>query len=275
MDTVTGTPREGGIASVSGAGPRQFNATEKVLAVLEELSRDSGPFRLGDIAARAKVGKASTHRILADLVESRFADSDGAGCYSSGPRLLALSSGIVEQRNRGRSVLSTLTGLQRAAGQTVHFAVLSGFEAVYVHKVESEQPFQMASRVGMRVPLYCTAVGKSILANLPESQLHDYLGAGVRAPRTSNTLTTERALRAELKRVRKQGYAIDNEENEASIRCIGAPVFGRDGHVIGGVSVSTLTFALSAAQARALAPDVQEAAATLSEYFAPLSRREV
>lgn len=242
------------------------NATDKVMTVLEEASRRGGPHKLGDIAERARLGKASTHRLLADLTRLGFTASEGTGSYGPGPRLTALASSIRGDR-RDDSVISILTALQHEVGQTVHLSFLAGQEAVYVHKIEPTQPFQMASRVGMRIPLYCTAVGKSILAFLDEGARDDYLESISRPPRTPNTLVTAEALRQDLLLVRARGYSVDDEENELKIRCIGAPLFGSLGQVIGGISVSTLTFELSPQDALALAPTVARTAAELTRIY--------
>lgn len=242
------------------------NATDKVMVVLEEASRRGGPHKLGDMAVRARLGKASTHRVLSDLTRLGFTATEGTGSYGPGPRLAALASSV-QGDPRDDTVISILTALEREVGQTVHLSFLAGQEAVYVHKVEPAQPFQMASRVGMRIPLYCTAVGKSILAYLDEEALDDYLENVRRVLRTPNTVVTSEALRDDLRIVRSRGYSVDDEEHELKIRCIGAPIFGSIGRVIGGISVSTLTFELSPQDVLTLAPTVTQAAAELSRIY--------
>jgi len=248
-------------------GEGQINALEKNLAVLEALSEIGGPHRLGDLARRATVGKPSAHRILQDLVRSGFATSPETGYYERGPRLLALASMVLGEEQRTRSVSSVLERLRASTGHTVHFAVLSGTEAVYVHKVNANQPYEMASRVGMRIPLHCTSIGKAVLASLEPATL-DELWATVRpTARTPNTLTSRRAIERELARVRDQGFAIDDEENELKVRCVGAPVFEAHGKVVGGVSVSALVFQMSREDAEALAPQVIATATELGELL--------
>jgi IclR family transcriptional regulator, acetate operon repressor len=200
------------------------NAAEKTLRLLEAATAPGGPHLLGDIAHAATVPKASAHRILRTLVANGFLDTDGAGRYPIGPRLRTMAAAVTAAQ-AGARIDDLLADLGRRTGQTVHLGLRTGDTATYTHKVDSPDAVQMASRVGMRMPLHTTAIGKCVLAGLPAAELS--------VPPT---------LRAELDRVRDNGFAVDDEENEPSIRCLAAPVRDRRGGVIGGVSLSTLTF---------------------------------
>lgn len=123
----------------------------------------------------------------------------------------------------------------------MHLALLDGAEAVYVAKVEGAKPYRMASRIGMAVPLHCTAIGKAALAALPESEVRALL---IRTPpraRTPRTITDPERLIAHLTEVRERGWAVDDEENEVGVRCVGAAVRDHTRRVVGAVSVSQLT----------------------------------
>jgi IclR family acetate operon transcriptional repressor len=238
----------------SGAG----NAVSKALNVLEAAVAGAGPRRLGDIAADAGVPKASVHRILATLGELGFIASEGDGTYRVGPRMLALAEEAKAVGTTG--IGDVLSALAAKVGQTVHMALRSGNYAVYVQKVEADQPYRMASRVGMRLPLHCTAIGKSVLAHLSEEEVKVVVaGAGLPA-RNAKTITDAVRLVEELATIRGQGYAIDDEENETTVRCIGAPVFDRGGAVVGGVSISTVTFLVPRDQLVSFAPGLLSAA---------------
>lgn len=217
--------------------------------------------------ARVDIGKPSVHRILQEMVRSGFASALPGGYYAPGPRLVAVASMVVAEEQRLRDVPAILESVRDTTGYTVHFAVRSGNEAVYIHKVNSDKPYQMRSRVGMRVPLYCTSIGKCILAWLEPAAAGEILDRTPLTPRTPNTLTTKAKLLDELARIREQGFAIDNEENEANVRCAGVPVFDRDGTVIGGLSISTLVFEFSLEEAAATAPRLTSAARQLSAAF--------
>ena len=133
-----------------------------------------------------------------------------------------------------------LAALQEECGGTWHLALLDGAEAVYVAKVEGSKPYRMASRVGMAVPLHTTAIGKAVLAALPEAEIESLLGRMPLPARTPSTITDPDRLRTHLLAVRERGWSVDDEENEANVRCVGAAVVDHTRRVIGAVSVSQL-----------------------------------
>ncbi|MCY0949487.1 IclR family transcriptional regulator [Streptomyces sp. H27-S2] len=248
----------GGRTSAAGS------ALEKSLRVMEAVAAPGGPHRLADVMAAAAVPKSSTFRILASLVDQGFVRQDAESRYGAGPRLRGLSALVAggEPASIGR----VLGELQQATGQTVHLALHSGETITYIQKLESDQPFRTASRVGMRMPLHTTAIGKSILAHLPDAEVRDLIAAAGLPARTPHTLTTARELSAQLARVRARGFALDDEENEPTIRCIGAAVLRPDGRPVGGVSVTTVTFLVSREEIEAYAPALRAA----TEALAPL-----
>lgn len=255
-DAGGGAPRAG---RTSAAG----SALQKSLRVLEAVAAPGGPHRLAEVTAAAAVPKSSTFRILASLAEQGFVRQEGDGRYGVGPRLRGLSALV--SGGEPASIGSVLEELRRTTGgQTVHLALHSGETITYIRKLEGEQPFRTASRVGMRVPLHTTAIGKSVLAHLPEQEIRELIAATGLPPRTPRTVTDARALYTQLAEVRARGFAVDDEENEPAIRCIGAAVLGPDGRPIGGVSVTTVTFLVSRAEIEAYAPAVRAATAALA-----------
>jgi IclR family acetate operon transcriptional repressor len=122
----------------------------------------------------------------------------------------------------------------------------------------------MASKLGDPLQLHCTAIGKAILANLPAERRDELLQGHSLPRRTENTITSHSKLKAELRDVRRQGFAHDDEENEVNVRCVGAPVFDAHADVIGAISISAPTFELSKEAALALAPAVMEAGRSVS-----------
>ncbi|GLW08981.1 IclR family transcriptional regulator [Microtetraspora sp. NBRC 13810] len=258
-DGPTENVRRSGRASSAG------NAVTKALNVLEATVAGHGPRRFADICADSGVPKASVHRILATLADLGFVSAEGGGSYRAGIRMLALAEEVKSAGALG--VGDVLTGLSREVRQTVHLALRSGDHAVYVQKVEADQPYRMASRVGMRLPLHCTAIGKCILAHLPAEESAAILSTAGMPAKTPETITDLETLSVELARIREAGHSIDNEENEKTIRCIGAPVFDRTGTVVGGISVSTVAFLLPYEELLAFAPALRTAAAALTDLL--------
>jgi IclR family acetate operon transcriptional repressor len=239
-----------------------MDATEKTLSVLDALDDHS---RLGDIAGRAGLPKSTVHRILKRLVERGYARAEGDGAYALGPRVLAMAGEMLHALDAGTYALPILRELHAEVGHTVHFAMRSDGEAIYLEKlVDPNLPYQFASRVGGRIALHCTAIGKAILAALPPAESDELLGRTELVRRTANTIVTPAELREELEFVRARGFAIDDEENERNIRCVGAAVHDHRGRPAHAISVSALTVEVSLDDALTLGPRVVAAAQALS-----------
>jgi DNA-binding IclR family transcriptional regulator len=239
-------------------------AVERTLSVLEALGR---PRPLAEIAELTGLPKPTVHRILQVLVARGFARDAEDGVYAAGPRVLTVAGEALAELDIAGLARPLLGALQHSVGGTVHLALRNGDEAVYVEKIEGGEPYRMASRIGLPLRLHSTAIGKAILAFLPEAELDELLGRLPLEARTPSTLVTAAALRAELKRIRTLGYAIDDEENEAGVRCVAAPLFDHQGRAVGGVSASALVYVRSLAEAKRIAPEVLRAAAELSQHL--------
>jgi IclR family acetate operon transcriptional repressor len=253
------TPRRG---RSSSAG----TSVEKAMRILEALAVEDGPHRLMDVAQRAGVPRSTAYRVLATLGAEGFAQNCGDGRYGIGSRLGGLGARIVRMLSAG--VGPTLQELQRGAGgNTVHLAVRVGDHAVYLHKVDSDKPYEMRSRVGNQFPLHCTAIGKAILAHLPRAEVDAIVTSAGMASRTPATITDVTALHAELAAVREHGFALDDEENEPTVRCIGAVVLDRKGSPRGGVSVSTVTFVVEREELLGWVPLLQATARRVADLI--------
>jgi DNA-binding IclR family transcriptional regulator len=150
-----------------------------------------------------------------------------------------------------------------ATRETVHLGLLEGREVVYADKIECPQTIRMYSRVGRRSPLYCTALGKALLTYQAEPVLRDLIRSGL--PRyTARTITAASRLRAELKRIREEGYALDNEEFEEGLRCVAAPIRNHVEAVVASVGIAGPATRLEPARLPALIKYVKEAAEAVS-----------
>ena len=242
------------------------NATDKALNLLEAAAAPGWPHRLGEIADAAGVPKASAHRILQNLVAGDYLAAD-AGSYAPGPRLRALAATLSHDGEADESIHAQLSLLSQRTGNTVHLAVRGGDRATYTHKVAGPQTVQMTSQIGGQLPLHSTAIGKCVLSGLDDGELTAFVERAGLPARTERTITGLAELRAELDLVRSRGFAVDDEENEPNIRCLGAPIRDVAGAVIGGVSVSTLTFLVPARELLSWSELVRAAAAALAEHL--------
>jgi DNA-binding IclR family transcriptional regulator len=242
---------------------------DKALTVLEALAEHS---RLTDIAAASGLPKSTVHRILQSLIGWGFAFADGNGGYLPGPRILTLAGRVMSRFDPAQHARAALRDLRDRTGMTVHFAIRSGDEVVYVDKIEGRRPYQMKSRVGMGVPLHTTAIGKVVLAHLPEDETAEIIGRAGLTAVTRRSITDPAVLRRQLAEAATGGYAVDDGENDAGISCIGAPVFDHTATVMGGISISALSFELDL-DSEALVAEVTSAARAVSEALgSPPSR---
>ncbi|WP_419999317.1 IclR family transcriptional regulator [Streptomyces boninensis] len=204
-----------------------------------------------------------------DVLEA-LAEQTSHGSYAGGPRILALISCHQRAACLADQMRPALEELQKRTNWTVHFALLSGDEAVYAAKLEGDRPYHLASRVGMSLRLHSTSVGKSILAALPPEETRDLLGRTGLPARTARTHTAPGPLLAELDAIRLRGYA---EENEDGVVAVGAPVFDHLGQVIGGVSAAALRHTVEAEAVAGHGRAVTEAARRISLTLGAPARR--
>jgi IclR family acetate operon transcriptional repressor len=253
--------------STATAGRTVGGAADKVLRVLEAVAEPGGPHRLGDITLRAGILKSSAHRLAVVLVAEGYLVALGNGLYGVGPQLRALAAQVTGDANGGLHDL--LQDLQQSVGgHTVHLAVRSGDHAVYIHKIDGDRPYQMASRVGMHLPLHCTSIGKAILSRLPAAEVDGVVARTGLPARTPTTITDRADLHRALDEVRAQGFAVDDEENEATIRCIAVPVTDSAGQLFGGLSVSTVTFTTSRDELRSFVEPLTRTAVGVAQVLA-------
>jgi IclR family transcriptional regulator, KDG regulon repressor len=163
-----------------------------------------------------------------------------------------------------RLSLPYLRELNQQTRETIHLTVRHGLSAVYVEKLDSPEPLRIHSRIGAAVPLYCTAVGKVMLAYMPAEELDRVLPELDVKRVTRNSVGNVQELRTELFRVRKNGYACDMEEHEQHIRCVAAPIWDHTGSVQASLSITAPTLRMSVTRLRQLAPIMQAAGVKIS-----------
>ncbi|MFN3698842.1 MAG: IclR family transcriptional regulator [Dictyoglomus sp.] len=215
-----------------------INSANQTLEILEYIVLSGREVSLKEISEEIGLHISTVHRYLSSLVEKGYVRKTPNGFYKPGFRILELSSYILQSLDLRDIARPFLIELMEKTKQTVHLTIKDGYEGVYIDKVEGPGTLPMMSRVGMRMPLYSTSFGKILLAYSSESYIEDYLKKVPLIPRTEKTITDPLKLREELKKVKRQGYAFDEEENERGIKCIGAPIFDFSGNVVAAVSIS-------------------------------------
>ncbi|GAA3159816.1 IclR family transcriptional regulator [Planomonospora alba] len=261
---------------MSGAEGRERNQSaslRRALAVLEYVRDHAGAgqgLSLSRLAEALGLAKSTVLRLTAPLVEARLLERDRrSGAYRLGYGALHLGQAYLSTLDLRAAAAEETHRLMLQVRETVHLVVYDPPYVVYIDKVENEATVRMASRIGSRGELYCTAVGKAILAWQPEEAVERVAAAGMPA-RTRHTITDPDRLRADLARIRQRGYAVDDRENEPEVRCVAAPIFTHDDTVASALSVSGLSSRITAARVRDLGPLVAGAALRISRKLGAL-----
>lgn len=216
-----------------------IQVSDRLFHALEFLA-DHGAAGLMEVSETLQLNKSTAHRILTSLqylgyVRQRSRD----GKYELTLKLVEMSEKIMARLDVLEIVRPHLRKLMEKTGETVHFVKREGTDAVYIDKVTSTRnSIQMVSRIGSRIPLYCSGVGKALAATFSQEEIEDLWNRSEITSRTPHTITDYQKFLYVLAEVRRRGYALDNEENEAGVRCVAAALDLPAGRGIYAFSIS-------------------------------------
>jgi IclR family acetate operon transcriptional repressor len=237
---------------------------DRAFALLEHMAAAGGSVALSELAARTGLPLPTIHRLVRTLVASGYVRQLPSRRYALGPRLIGL--GDAASRMLGEWARPQLTRLVDQAGETANLAMLDGDEVVYVAQVPSRHSMRMFTEVGRRVPVHCTGVGKVLLAQLPPVEARALLARTGMPAQTPHTITDPDRLARELERIRHQGYAVDDAEQELGVRCVAVAVPGGPGST--AISISGPETRVTWAAVERIVPLLQDAAAALAGHLA-------
>ena len=228
---------------VGGRGKRGkghiIQALDRGLVVLEALAAEPSDAPLSHLASQFPWDKSTTRRLLTTLIRRGLVEQDGESHrYRLGLGILKLSSALhrrLDIRERSRSLLRELTDQTR---ETSHLGILHGDEVVVVEQAETAERIRTITYVGMRMPIHCTALGKALLAFVPDSELRLQLGDSGLRKYTDATITDPNRLEQDLAEIRRRGYAYESGEFDPGMSCLASPVRDSEGHVVAVVGVS-------------------------------------
>jgi IclR family KDG regulon transcriptional repressor len=247
---------------------------DRAWGALQVLADQASACSLVELCTALKLHKSTVHRLMMALEQHRLVKKNPETArYRLGLRLFELGSKAIADLDLRRHARPYLDRLQREAGETVFFCILDEGQVLYIEKIESQQSVRTACSVGSRAPAYCTAVGKAMLAELPEAEVNETVRRWGMKPVTANTIRTLAALKTELRAVRARGYAIDNEEKEEGLRCVSAAVHDHSGKLFAAMSVSGPAFRITKDRIPEIGQMVMQAASELSAEFGYQSAR--
>ncbi|MFE0852069.1 IclR family transcriptional regulator domain-containing protein [Streptomyces mutabilis] len=217
--------------------PHFVRSFERGLAVIRAFDADHPALTLSEVARAAELTRAAARRFLLTLADLGYVHTDGR-LFRLTPRVLELGYSYLAGFTLPQITEPYLEQLVAQVRESSSLCVLDGDDVVYVARVPTSRIMTASITVGTRFPAHLTSVGRVILADLPDAEIETRLARADLRPHTARTLASADALRAELRRVRRQGYALVDQELEDGLRSVAAPVRDRDGAVVAGVNIA-------------------------------------
>ncbi|TMR41580.1 IclR family transcriptional regulator [Actinomadura geliboluensis] len=238
---------------------------ERAFDLLEHLADAGGEMALSELTEVSGLPMPTIYRLMRTLVNKGYVRQEPSKRYALGPRLIRLGEGA--SRLLGTWARPVLARLVDEIGETANMAVLEGDEAVYVAQVPSKHSMRMFTEVGRRVQPHCTGVGKALLSQLSDQRVREILARTGMDAHTPKTFTDPDALLAELDRIREQGYALDDEEQEIGVRCVAVPLPGTP--TLTAISVSGPSGRMTSEAVPGVVPIMRDAAERFAKELSP------
>jgi DNA-binding IclR family transcriptional regulator len=252
-----------------------INSILRASSILRSLSGGITHFKISALARQLGLDRSTTYRILLSLEECRLVEKDKkTGEYSLGLAAFEIGNAYLRRLDFIKASKPIMRELALKSQETVHLAVLSDTEIFYVDKVDSPRTVGVISKIGQRGPVYCTALGKVLLAYQPEEEQSRIIDKIKWVPFTPKTITSKQKLLKELKAIRRQGYALDHREIEEDVECIGGPIRDYLGNVIAALSISGPQRKISTPGEKRFIRSVVEATALISSKLGYAEAKE-
>ncbi len=209
------------------------------LDLLEQFRGDVDELGVTELSNRLKLHKNNVFRLLATLESRNYIEQNKVTeNYRLGLKTLELGQTFIKQMGLLRQSRPILERLVKECNETTYVAILKDFQIVYLDVVETDMTVRVVPRVGTQLPAFCTAAGKAQIAYMTDEELEHYLPGKELKRFTPNTITDQALLKKQLKEIADRGYAIDDEELDLGVRCIGAPIRDYTRRIVGAVSIS-------------------------------------
>lgn len=211
-------------------------SASRVLEIIDYFSVVEDGVTLMELSKELDIPKSSMSQILTTMVDANYLIKSKGNEYKLGHKLITAGNKARTSNDIYSSSISILKEAALKTGETVFLAIRSLEEVVYLAKVDSDSSIRTAAQPGMRKPLYCTGLGKTFLSFESEYIREELLETVILKPYTDKTITNRKELKKCTEEYQNQGYAVDDEENEESIYCIAAPIFGEDEEMVAAIS---------------------------------------
>lgn len=244
-----------------------IQSVDRALKILDLFDEFDSELKITDISDRLLLHKSTVHSLLKTLKKHNYIEQNTEnGKYRLGMKIFERGNFVIHSRDIRSVAREYLFSLSKETNQTVHLVIQDGKEGVYIDKVESSAATVLYSRIGRRIPLHCSGVGKALIAFQSDREIENILKDYEFIKRTENTITNKEDFLNEIENIRINGYAEDNQENEPGIRCVAIPIRDHSGEVIAAISISTPPM-------RATEEDIQYFVSLLKQASTDLSQK--
>ena len=246
-----------------------IQSVDRALQLLETISLHPQGLSLTELVNQTQLNKSTAYRLLSSLIAHGYVIKDSrSNTYHISLKLYEIGCRTVNANGFLPVVEPVLRGLAVETNEAIHFVLREENSVVYLYKEEPVQSvIRMASRIGVRNPMYCTGVGKAILAFLPQEEQQLIARTTQYQAFTDYTLCTPEALLEDLELTRRRGYAVDDQEHELGIRCVAAPIKNEQGNAYAAISLSAPISRLGEARIQEVANQITTAAMQISQLL--------
>ena len=245
---------------------------DRALQILELFSLEKAEWGVTEISKALNIYKSNVHNVLTTLAEKGFVKKDPkTDKYKLGIKFFELGSVVIKNMDLRKIAHPYIEELSKEFNETVHLGVLDKGRVISIEGEESGKGLCSHIEIGKGTPLHCTAVGKAIMAYLSEEEINLIIRREGLEKFTENTITTKKDLKNEFKKIREQGYAIDNIEHEEGVRCVAGPIRDYTGKVIASMSISGPAFRINEDNIPLIAKKVKEYCNCISEEIGYLN----
>ncbi|MHC2995002.1 MAG: IclR family transcriptional regulator [Candidatus Atribacteria bacterium] len=243
-----------------------IQSIDRALQVLDLFSLEKPEWGVTEISKALNICKSNVHNVLSTLSERGFVKKDPkTEKYKLGIKFFELGSVVIKNMDLRRIAYPYIEKLSKEFNETVHLGILDEGRVVSIEQEESGKSLCSRIEIGKRTPLHCTAIGKAIMAYLSKEEIASIVKEKGLKKYTENTITDKEKLEKEFKKIRKQGYAVDNMEHEEGVRCVAGSIQDYTGEVIASMSVSGPAFRINESNIPDIAKKVKRYCNCISE----------
>ena len=241
---------------------------DRAFMLLELLCKSPKGMAIHELTQQTGLNKSTVHRLLSTMISWGYVQRSDNAVYRAGLRICELGDYIQQNLDIIELAREPMERLSRETGETVHLVERDGDEIVYIYKVESiHGAIRMVSRIGMRRPLYCTGVGKAMLACQSDEEIQGYWERTEHKAFTGHTIVQREAFQREMNIIRNQGFSEDNEENELGVHCVAAAILDRYGEANHAISISVPISRMPQERISVLTPMLLKTVSEISGYL--------